>query len=140
MSEIGEELEVFLQTKSAVTDLIGTRIRPEVLDESEALPAITHSVISSQHETELEGAAGIRHTRLQVDCYAATKVQASAVAEQVRLAVLAGVRTTWGGTFINDVTVDRSFTSRDAPTDGSGNWRYVHILEFLISHAESVPA
>lgn len=137
MSTLGEEFEAFLYGKAAVAALIATRIRPEVLEELETLPAVTYTVIYAEHENHLKGAVGNRHTRLQVDCYAETSAGASQVAKVIREA-MAGYRGSWGEVFINGVTLDRSLSAVDPPNDGSSDWRYVQILEFLISHTESV--
>ena len=129
-------LETHLANDAGVAALVGTRIRPEVIAQRETLPAITHTSVSSTHEHNLGGATGVCHSRVQLDCYAATKAEAIAVREAVRLA-LVGYRGTIGDVFVNGVLVERKFSSTDAPEDGSDNWRYVEMIEFLITHSES---
>jgi hypothetical protein len=106
------------------------------LDEREELPAITHSLISGQHEGHLQGASGVRHSRVQLDCYAATREQADELADVVR-PLLVGHRGPMGDLFINGITIERSSDGADAPEGGGGNWRYIRTLEFLISHEET---
>jgi len=139
MSDIGKDLRTYLQTKSTVTDLIGTRMFPRMLPQGESLPAIIFSVIGSTTENKITGASGGVRVVIQLDCYAETHIQANDLAEQVRL-VLHGYTGAAGDSTIGHALLDNKREMFDAPTDASDVPSYRVMMEWEILHNETIPS
>jgi len=71
MANTGSNIRTYLLTKSAITDLVATRIRPDVLAQGDALPAIIYSELYTNHQHTLTGAAGIEECLLELSVTAA---------------------------------------------------------------------
>jgi hypothetical protein len=67
---VAEAIRERLLSLSAVTDLVGTRIRTLVLGQSDTLPAIRVQRITDNEGMHLRGSDGVRRSRVQVDSYA----------------------------------------------------------------------
>lgn len=66
---------------------IGGRMYPETLPQMPTLPAITYQVVSEWRRPTMHGTDGLPRTRVQVDCWARTSLEARAIADAVREAV-----------------------------------------------------
>lgn len=84
-----ETIRTELAAAPGVTDLVGTRMYPNLMPQGVALPAIVYSVISDTPENTFTGTSADRlnSTRVQIDCYAVKYLDAHAVAEAVDLVV-----------------------------------------------------
>lgn len=138
MSDIGRGVHTYLQTKSAVTDVSGTRGYPEVLPQKATLPAYTYSGVTATSEQDLDNGVGVAQTLLQVNCFGTTHITANNLREQIRL-VMQGYRGAAGSETILCVTVGNKLDRYDPPLDGSDQGRYLRIIEFNISHREGIP-
>lgn len=74
--------------------LIGDRARAATLRQGDTFPAVTYSRVSTSHENDLDGYAGLDNLRIQVDCYAESYMEARAVAAQVKQAMEAATNFT----------------------------------------------
>lgn len=79
------DLKKHLQDDTGIAALVGDRITPEVV-EGDTLPAITFAEISSEPQTDLSGGDGslVRY-RMQINVWAAKRIDAQALAELVRV-------------------------------------------------------
>lgn len=69
--------------------LAGMKVRAEVAQASDAAPYIIHTQVSGARVKSLAGDSGLANPHFQIDVYAPTKAQASAVKTEIRQAVLA---------------------------------------------------
>lgn len=140
--DIGADVRTYLQTKSAVTDLIGTRMYPDVLPENVTLPACTYWTFSSEPLTEVQAdKTGVAMSRVQIDCYATTRAGAVALADAIRLAPMQGHRGTVGSSFVQHVIAEDVMSfGRDQPTDGSAEWRYIASQDYVVIHSSTDPS
>lgn len=93
---------------SAVTTLVGSRVRALMLAQGDTLPAIRVSLVVDLHDLHLRGGAGVHRERVQVDAYATTLAAARAVADAALGAFAAGVATGlhgWSGSIGSPATV-----------------------------------
>ncbi len=139
MANVGQNVRTYLQTKSAVTDLISTRMYPLRLPQNATMPAITYQIVSRTHEEHMTGAAGLALARLQLDCYATTHAGSHALAEAVR-ASMHGYRGTMGTDFMQMCHLDNDFDDVDDPRDASDDARYIFVQDWMIWVVESVPS
>lgn len=139
MTDLNKAVYDYLIADSAVSALVGTRIRPDALDDDDTMPAVLFYRTTGVHETRIDGStAGLAETRLEVHCFANTRKQANEVAEAVRLAMIdfAGIRS---GVNIRTSVVDTGqMQSVDNPVGGTEVYRYVTSQDFRIFFIEDV--
>ena len=81
---VGKAIYSRLASDGTVSGLVGTRIRPAMLRQEDALPALVYNVIANVHVNHVSGLAGLSHARIQVDCWAASHSAAETLAAAVR--------------------------------------------------------
>lgn len=136
MAEIGKALRTHLLTKTAITDLVSTRIYPDVLPQGVTLPAVTYQHIFEQSNNHLGGSENTGETTVQFDVYASTRSEANTAAEAIRkeLDNLSGTLSSiWFDSVLPDIGRHRFESSQDA--DDSGH-RYVTSRDYTCIHAE----
>ncbi len=138
MADLAISIRTYLLTKTAITDLVGQRIYTDILPQSATLPAITMSKISTRHEHQLSDFGGLAHTRLQFECFAATRATANSIAEAIRSCGIITQKGTLTSVDIRGVRVEdgqRNYV--DYPTDGSDEHRYVTTLDLVFDYTET---
>lgn len=137
MADVGAQLRTYLIGITAVSDLIGTRCYPDGPPQGATLPCLAYTVVDTVNEEDLEGSAGLAHSRVQIDAYAATRKAANALANAVQFAPLQGFRGNMGTLRVAGVSlVAGPRYGRDEPVDGSDTWRYLASQDFRISHED----
>lgn len=86
MAEEEDAVYRILAASSPVTALVAGRVYPDRAS-SAALPYVVYSRVSGVPDLLIEGGASFDRYRVQVDCYAATKTAARALAIAVRAAI-----------------------------------------------------
>lgn len=126
-----------LTADSAITALVGTRIRPDILDNGETMPAIVYWRVSGIHYNTIDGAfAEIAEARYTIEAYAVTRKAANALAEAVRLRMI-DLPTV--NTAVRHVSVEsgqQHYTN--GPIDGTEVSRYVTAQDFRLTFIEDV--
>lgn len=120
MPDISAAIRTRLLANGTVAGLVGTRITSDVLPQGSAMPAITYEVVDTLPSETLAAIADVSRARVQVDCFAASREGANALADAVRLS-LQMFRGSIGDQFINGIqmvtgeiqTVDRSKAGTD---------------------------
>lgn len=137
MADVASAVRTYLLTKSAITDLVSTRIYPDDLPQAAQMPAIVYNKISTNHEHVTGnswGLAGFAMCRLEFECFSSTRSQANNLADLLKSNIIGSLRGVYGGINFFDATVgagQRTFVEQ--PTDGSDERRYVSVIEFMIS-------
>lgn len=130
-----KDLRTYLLADTAVAALIGTRLYPDALEQGCELPAAVYQVISRTHVQHLQGITTAGTVRVQIDCYAATRLAADAVAEAIvaALRLLAATPAAIGaGTFVGDLEIQGPRSEATGPDDGSDEWEYVASLDVIL--------
>ncbi len=138
MATTGSNIRTYLLTKSAITDLIGTRLRPSSLAQSDSLPAMTYQELFTNHSYTLTAAAGVEECWLELVCFAATRTATDNLADIVRQQ-LQGYRGTAGSVEVISSLLDDSGHGFDVPADDSDQGKYRATLRFRISVQETIP-
>lgn len=128
-----------LLTIAAVTDLVGQRIKPDIIDPNETLPAIRYEVVRYNPWHNLSTPPSSAQTQLQLDCYGKIRQQANDVAKAVKVN-LDGYSGTLGTIRVFDCVLDNAYDRLDPPPPGSKEYRRRRTMDFLISHTEPVSA
>ena len=138
MATTGSNIRTYLLTKSAVTDVIGTRLRPDVLAQSDSLPAATYSELFTNHSHTISGAAGIEDCTLEIVCSSTTRTQADSLADTIRQQ-LQGYRGTAGSVEVMSCQLDDTGHGYQQPQDDSDQGTYLTALRFRIHVQETIP-
>jgi hypothetical protein len=133
-------IEQRLAASAAITALVSTRIRPMVLNENESIPAIRYEMISSESFTYLGGSGKECRTRIQIDCYGSTTIQAAQVAAAVKNNLDGLGATALGDLWIYDCVMDNRYDMVDRPEPGSKHFRKRRVMDFVITHTEPSPS
>ena len=138
MATTGSNIRTYLLTKSAITDVVATRIRPDVLAQGDSLPAMVYLELYTSHVHTLAAAAGIEECMLEFACYSETRVEADSLADLVRQQ-LQGYRGTAGSVEVISSTLDDTGHSYEHPTDDSDSGKHITTLRFRIHVIETIP-
>lgn len=126
---------------SRVTDLVATRIYPDVLPQAPRYPAIVYSLVSGVSDYAQDGPTDLARSRVQVDCFAADKLGVITLRSAVMNA-LSGYRGTIGSPAIS---IQGVFALNQASNWGDGMAPtgpdvYRTIIDFDIWHQEDYSA
>jgi len=138
MATTGSNIRTYLLTKSAITDLIGTRLRPSSLAQTDTLPAMTYQELFTNHSYTLNSAAGIEECWLELVCFASTRTATDNLADVLRQQ-LQGFRGTAGNVEVISSQLDDSGHGFEVPQDDSDAGKYRATLRFRISVQETIP-
>lgn len=81
---IEDEIYSLLSGDTTITDLVSTRIYPQVREQQDGLPALTYQMISQVHGADISGNNGLVEARVQINCFAATILAAAQLADKVK--------------------------------------------------------
>ena len=76
-----------LSTNAAVAALVGDRIKPDILPQGLAMPAITYQLISGPRDQTADGPTGLVNSRWQINMWAETYDDVLTVRTAVRKAM-----------------------------------------------------
>ncbi len=130
--DINEALVAYLKAQVGLTALIATRIYPNVGPQGCAMPYLTYLDISDIKDHALSGQVTLERPMKQFTVYAATKASASAVAKQVRLA-LVDYQGTMSGIEIQKIQLENELSGLEMLGDGTLKI-YTHDLEFQVNY------
>ncbi|HCS53286.1 hypothetical protein [Rubinisphaera sp.] len=85
MATLEEAVRAMLLSLDAVTDLVGDRIRPDILDRSDDPPAILVKVEDEQLHTDLDGQGGLVKAVVVIEAIATTRIESRALERAIRL-------------------------------------------------------
>jgi hypothetical protein len=87
MAQVEERLVAKLLATSGVTNLVGARIRPVALRQTDTLPAIVYQRVGTDSVNHATGECNVAFARIQVDCLASTYAAAKTLATAVKAAL-----------------------------------------------------
>jgi hypothetical protein len=130
------DLRTYLLADTAVAAAIGARMYADALPQAATLPAVVYQVISRTHVQHLKGITTAGTVRVQLDCYADTRLTADAVAEAIvgRLRTLAATPAAIGaGSYVGDLEIQGPRSEATGPADGSDEWVYSSSMDVLLN-------
>jgi hypothetical protein len=110
-----------LSQHAGLAALVSDRIYPDELPEGCIFPAVRFGEASLAPTYSHDGDSNLDATRMQFDCYAATRTGARAVANQVRNA-LTGHKMAYQNVAISSGFAENALSGYD---DGLQKWRYI---------------
>ena len=84
---LGKYLRRLLVADAGVTALAGDRVYSEVLPQSPTLPAVVFNEVAGMDDYALDGPTGAASRRVQVDAWAKTRAEATALGTAVAAAL-----------------------------------------------------
>ncbi len=77
-------LFAILHSDATIEGIVSDRIFPNIVQQGEAMPAITYQQISGPRDQTMDGPSGLVQTRFQINCLAEKYIDARTLAEAVR--------------------------------------------------------
>ena len=133
---IGAAINAVLAADSAVVAIVGTRIRPTIRPQDEALPAITYSLLSAERPQHYKAPSGLNMTRMEIKTWATGYDAAHSLFELVRLA-LDGYRGTSASIVIESVILENTRDADEGDIVDSEERFYAVVGEFAIAFQET---
>ena len=118
---------------AGVSALVGSRVRPIVLDQRDTVPAIVYSLVNQEGWHSLQGGTTCARSRVQFFAYGNTITEAINVSDAI-MASLDGYRGQTQDIFVSSCMLDNSYDMADPPTKGSAEWRYRRAIDFVVCH------
>ena len=132
MADISASIRTRLTTDTAISALVGQRVRSDALRQDETLPAIVYRVITSTPYESLGSPGDLMRSRVQVDSYGITRADANSLAEKVRLR-LHKFRGLVGTQFIKEISLVSGETHLvDRPQAGSDKRRFITTQDLYV--------
>lgn len=137
---IEANLYFYIVNQSTITAIVGSGgVYPHHLTQFATFPAITIQTISVNHDHVIQGAAGVKRCRIQIDCWSHSLDQVLDCAEKIRLKLM-GYMGMMGSSDVRFVELDSTRNMHEAPTDGSDQWLYRVSSDYIFTVGESVPS
>jgi hypothetical protein len=113
-ASVGIALVAKLKATTAITNVVGQRIYPQLNTQEPEFPEIVYTILGSENTPTVKtGSSSLKRWVVRVDCYAATEIAASALGKLVRDALTPSSGTPWtdsgngvAGCFHEDSTAD----------------------------------
>jgi hypothetical protein len=133
--EIEEALRAYLLTKTALTALVSTRIFPDDISDSAALPCVVYIKVSDVKDHLLTGQSTLERPVFQFSAYAATKTAVRAITNQLKT-VLCDYSGTLSGVVVQKIELQNEMSSLETGGEGASKI-YIEDLEFEVNHLRS---
>lgn len=130
-------LVTYLESKTALTDLVGTRMHPQIAPQGLTEPFLVFSRISGASGHHMTGADGLQQARYQFDAYG-TYPQVKSVEGALRQS-LDGYRGAMGSEYVQTCHVLDSRDLYEEPGDKQQFGTHRVSMDFLIAYVEDVP-
>ena len=138
MADVQTAVRGYLLSKTPISDLIGQRLYTDELPQRATMPAAVMNKLFTIHDHALSDFAGLAHARIQIECYADTRLAANALIEAFRASGIVTYKGLFAGVDIRGARVEEGESYKtDPPTDGSDESRYVSVLDFVIDYTET---
>lgn len=137
MSAVGSAFRTKILSYTAVSDLVGDRMDPDVIEQGATIPAIAYYVTNTDRASGLAGVTKFASARIRLDCFAASRDAASDISKAIRETGIDRFR----GIVNNYTFCGVSFDSgdeygEDPPTDGNQVHRYVVSFDCVLHYKE----
>lgn len=136
---IGPGLYTYLQSKAAITAVVGTRVYPMRSPQgSSNYPCISYQTISSRSTYSHSGDNQLRFERVQINCFARTAKAAKDLAELVRLS-LSGYAGLMGSTAVQSCFLENERDIAYESADTEAQDVLCVQVDYMIAYTEAAP-
>ncbi len=136
-----DHLRTYLISKTAITNLVSTRVGAAELNERATMPAIVLRQLGEFTADSLSDSSTpqVAFARVEVDCYGSTYASARAVADAVRKAPMQQYRGMMSTTAVKSVFFDGEESASDVPRQGGAIHRHIISQDYRIEHRLTQP-
>ena len=106
------DIRTYMLTRTAITDLVSTRIYFQKLPQNATFPLLVSNRISTKREYSHSGDSNLTTPRVQYSCYAETWTAAKDLAEQI-VSEMSGFSGTAGSTTVYSTFVENELDLND---------------------------
>lgn len=131
--DLSKGLYTYLQSVTAITDIVSDRVYPQHLPQNPVLPAITYTIISEDPVHDMQGSSGLNNATIQLDGWAETDDDRRELKREIRNA-LDGYKGAMGSVTVQAVLLVNRFNAFD---DDIENYRSIN--EFMFWYTLSIP-
>ena len=110
---VEKDIRTYMLTRTAITDLISTRIYAQKLPQEATFPSLVYNRISTQRTYSHSGDSNFTKPRIQYSCFAETYEDAKDLAEQI-VSEMSGFKGTAGTATIYSTFVENELDSLDS--------------------------
>lgn len=140
MSNIVKGLRTFLLSKSAVTDVAGTRVYFGNLPQTPTFPAVVMHLITSESQRHHGNASGLVRSTIQIDCHDDEYQTSENLSEQVRKVTESQTERAWGSETARRAYITGRRDLTEPPVDGSQLHPKIRSLDLAVWHTEALPS
>lgn len=132
------DLCTYVESKTAITNLIGTRFYPQIVKGGAELPFAVYSRVSVKRYPASSGSTGLVTTVVRITSFAAEYGDACDLADQFRI-ILDGKRMTVGSTYFDGCRLIDESDSIDTVEFAQNDAPHFVSQDYQITHYESIP-
>ena len=134
---IEEGLYAYLQTVSAVTALVGTRVHPEIaLETATTFPLVVYQRTDSESLRHTQGSSGLVEVNFELTFWAETYAAAKAGATALKAALDGKVAATFGTVAVGVCNAEHSDDDIELGIGADLQRRYGAKIEVMLTHDE----
>lgn len=128
-----------LTSRSSITDIVGSRIWPYYVPESNSsFPILVYRLVSNLHAKHQTGASGMFVARVQFDCMSDRLSEVVLLTQALRNE-LHGYRGYMGSDLVIKSQLENEIGFSDRPKNATDTWIYRRSIDYLISFKEGLP-
>lgn len=128
-----------LKESGTVTNIVGTKIYPQLAPQNAALPYVTYQRIDTPRLRSLDGPVGLASPRVQIDCWSARYKEAKQLGEAIRK-MLDGFKGSYGGEVVQGVFLEDERDAFELPVHANEVGSHRVSQDYTIWIEESVAA
>ena len=137
MADVLTAVRSVLANDAGVSALVSTRVYPDIPPQQNATyPCAVVQLVVEESAVQMVGLAGMANSRIQVDCYAVTRLAAAALQDACRLA-LADYTGTSQSVVIRNTYPKTGFAVYEPPNDSSDLGLYRHSRDYTADYVEA---
>lgn len=137
-ADVGKALRTKLLGYTAVSDLVGQRMYPDVLVQNATLPAIVYSKISTARDHTTGDVTRLAHARFQFDCYGTSRDSSNDISHAIRTSGICAYQGTTASVYFCGTELDSGdYYDSLSPSDGNQEHRYITRFDLLVHYWEA---
>lgn len=134
-----KSLRIYFLTKTAITDILGTRIQGAPLPQNSPKPAADMRVVTAIPDHALDGLSGPIDTTITIDCYADDQETADELAEAMAYCGIVGYRGILTDEIVNSVRLANGPVQANTNGVEPGTDQHEYVATFTLAITYSRP-
>ena len=136
MADVAVAIRSILLADTDITSLVGQRIYADRLPQGATIPAVEVTWLYDVPWMLLGDISRLTKARVQLNCIAATRAAARAIAKTIRTSGLAATKGYFSSVWIRGVAVESSFDADIESSDGTDDQRKQTSVDLQVDYSE----